>query len=100
LGTRSNREQFAAARERVEGLQYNETARAFWLDREGAEKSDGVVIVAAGTSDLPVAEEAAVTLEVMGHRAKRITDVGVAGLHRLLARVGELRAANVREYRV
>jgi NCAIR mutase (PurE)-related protein len=51
-------------------------------------------VVAAGTSDLPVADEAAITLEMMGHEAKRITDVGVAGLHRLLARVEELRAAN------
>jgi pyridinium-3,5-biscarboxylic acid mononucleotide synthase len=95
LGTRASLEQFEAARKRVPELHFNEIARAFWMDRDTAPKAEGVVIVAAGTSDLPVAEEAAVTLEVMGHRAKRITDVGVAGLHRLLARVGELQEANV-----
>jgi NCAIR mutase (PurE)-related protein len=54
-----------------------------------------VAVVCAGTSDLPVAEEASVTLEVFGNRVDRITDVGVAGIHRLLAVRDELEAANV-----
>ena len=54
-----------------------------------------IAILSAGTSDLPVAEEAAVTAEAMGNRVQRIHDVGVAGLHRLLARAEDFRAANV-----
>ena len=49
----------------------------------------------AGTSDLPVAEEAAVTAEIMGNRVERVCDVGVAGVHRLLNRIETLRSANV-----
>lgn len=58
-------------------------------------QSAPVVVVSAGTSDLPVAEEAAQTLEFAGARVNRINDVGVAGLHRVLARIDELRAASV-----
>ncbi len=96
LGTRASREQYAAAQRRVPELEYDETARAIWLDREPQRaRKSGVVLVAAGTSDLPVAEEAALTLDLMGHAARRIYDVGVAGLHRLLGHVEELRQANV-----
>jgi pyridinium-3,5-biscarboxylic acid mononucleotide synthase len=84
LGTRASREQYEAARQRVPGLLYHELGRVLWLDPEPNRKHDGVAVVAAGTSDLPVAEEAAITLEVLGHRPQRIYDVGVAGLHRLL----------------
>lgn len=59
-------------------------------------KCPGVIaVLCAGTSDLPVAEEAAVTAEIMGNRVERIIDVGVAGLHRLLARLDSLQNANV-----
>jgi NCAIR mutase (PurE)-related protein len=58
-------------------------------------QSATVAVVCAGTSDVPVAEEAAQTLEFAGARVKRITDVGVAGLHRLLARLDDLRAASL-----
>src|SRR5262249_22075730 len=51
--------------------------------------------VCAGTSDLPVAEEAAVTAEIMGNRVERVNDVGVAGVHRLFNRLDEIRSANV-----
>ena len=53
------------------------------------------MVVCAGTSDIPVAEEAAVTAEVMGANVARLWDVGVAGIHRLLAKLDEIRAANV-----
>lgn len=96
LGTRATREQFEAALEQTPDLQYNATARCLVLDREpNRARKDGIVIVCAGTSDLPVAEEAAVTLDVLGHRATRITDVGVAGLHRLLAHLDDLQNAGV-----
>lgn len=96
LGTRATRGQFDAAASVTTDLCYHETARCVVLDREpDRPRLDGVLVVCAGTSDLPVAEEAAVTLDVLGHRATRITDVGVAGLHRLLAHLDELQSANV-----
>jgi len=71
-------------------------ARALWLDREPERpRAPGVVLAAAGTSDLPVAEEAALTLDLMGHGVERVYDVGVAGLHRLLPYLPQLQAARV-----
>lgn len=98
LGTRASLEHYAAAHARVEGLRYDETARILWLDRtppNPAPRASGIVVIAAGTSDLPVAEEAAITLEVMGHKPQRIRDVGVAGLQRLLNHLPTLLKARV-----
>ena len=96
LGTRARLEQFEAARARVPDLHFDEPARTIWLDREpGRPRRDGVIIVVAGTSDLPVAREAAITLELMGHAAPVISDVGVAGVHRLLPHLPALQQANV-----
>ena len=77
----------------VKGLQYDALARVIYLDKSTAAKRDGVVVIAAGTSDLPVAEEAAITLEVMGHSPVRLRDIGVAGLHRLLHHLPTLHQA-------
>lgn len=96
LGTRATLEQFQAAQARVPELRYHEAARALWLEREPDRPlKAGVMIVAAGTSDLPVAEEAALTLRLMGHQPQVVADVGVAGLHRLLPHVPALQAAHV-----
>ncbi len=96
LGTRATQEHFEAARQRVHGLKYDSTARAIWLDTEpDRARKDGVVLLAAGTSDLPVAEEAALTLDLMGHAIIKVYDVGVAGLQRLLHHLPLLRGANV-----
>jgi NCAIR mutase (PurE)-related protein len=96
LGTRASLEQFEAARKVVPDLCYHALARCLWLDRRPEEpRKPGVVVVAAGTSDLPVVEEAILTLELMGHAAHRIVDVGVAGLHRLLPHISTLQRANV-----
>lgn len=96
LGTRAARDQFEAARALTPDLCYDEVARAIWLDRQpDRPRTAGVVIAAAGTSDLPVAEEAALTLDLMGHAAERIYDVGVSGLHRLLPHLSTLQAAKV-----
>jgi NCAIR mutase (PurE)-related protein len=95
LGTRATREHFDAASALVPDLQYHELARAIWIDREPRERRTGIAIVAAGTADLPVAEEAALTAELMGHEPARIYDVGVAGLHRLLAELPAIQAARV-----
>ena len=79
-----------------DAFEYFPTAR---IGRIGpARKPDGrgrIAVVCAGTSDLPVAEEAAITAETLGNEVSRMADVGVAGLHRLLARVEELRSARV-----
>lgn len=96
LGTRAGREHYDAARAVVPELQYHELARAIWLDREPErDKKGGITLIAAGTSDLPVAEEAAITADLMGHAVQRVYDVGVAGLHRLLPHLPALQHANV-----
>ncbi len=96
LGTRATVEQFQTAQKRVPDLRYHQAARALWLERDADRPlKPGVMIVAAGTSDLPVAEEAALTLRLMGHEPRLVADVGVAGLHRLLPHVPALQAAHV-----
>lgn len=88
LGTHATPAHYEAAKSELPELQYHELARAIWLDREPDRKQHpGVVLIAAGTGDLPVAEEAALALTLMGHAPRRINDVGVAGLHRLLPHV-------------
>ncbi len=75
---------------------YHEDARCVVIEKKKTKPRAGTIaILSAGTSDLPVAEEAAVTVEAMGNRVRRIHDVGVAGLHRLLAHTEDFREANV-----
>ena len=96
LLTRLEPQRFAALQQRLPRLRYADTARIAWLARRQPAARRGCVVVATGgTADLPVAEEASVTLELMGHRVERLYDVGVAGLHRLLARRAVLRRARV-----
>jgi hypothetical protein len=77
-------------------VQYNEPGRVAFLHRDRRVRGRGTVaVVAAGTCDIPVAEEAACTAEVMGNRVARLYDVGVAGLHRLMQRRDLLEAAEV-----
>ena len=76
--------------------QWHARARCLTVELTPWPKSEGVVgVICAGTSDLPVAEEAAVTLEIFGNRVERISDVGVAGVHRLLAVRDQLEAYSV-----
>lgn len=71
-------------------------ARCITVERPALPKLNGTIaVVCAGTSDLPVAEEASVTLEVFGNHVDRVVDIGVAGIHRLLAARDQLEAANV-----
>ncbi|MDR3569970.1 MAG: nickel pincer cofactor biosynthesis protein LarB [Syntrophobacteraceae bacterium] len=95
LATRAGREVFEAVREVSESCEYFEAARIVVIRPEPVEKVGNIVVVSAGTSDIPVAEEAAVTAEVMGNQVKRIYDVGVAGIHRLLNVCDDLFEANV-----
>ena len=75
---------------------HHEAARCATVEKSPLPKRPGTIgIICAGTSDVPVAEEAAVTAEIMGNQVERIYDVGVAGLHRLLAKSENLRRANV-----
>lgn len=76
-------------------LKYNDAGRIIYLKRGGLKNKKTVLILTAGTSDIPVAEEARVTLEVMGNRVNAIYDVGVAGIHRLLDKLPEISKANV-----
>ena len=99
LGTRATPEQAGALVKRFPQLEWNALGRTVVLrgaSAQAAVQSAGtVLVICAGTSDLPVAEEAAVTASVMGCRVERLTDVGVAGLHRLLSAGELLRAADV-----
>ncbi|MGI6722369.1 MAG: nickel pincer cofactor biosynthesis protein LarB [Anaerovoracaceae bacterium] len=96
IGTRADEEDYAAVKEKLPQARYYEQARIIALvNKEKKEFEGTVAVLTAGTADIPVAEEAAVTCELMGHQVDRIYDVGVAGLHRLLSKVDRVRAASV-----
>ena len=97
LGTRASRELYDLVREDLPDVVYHEEARLLVLERSPLPKDEThvVAVVAAGTSDFPVAEEAALTTELMGNRVTRVYDVGVAGIHRLLGKLASSRVANV-----
>ena len=95
LVTRATAEVFEAVRAKVPGVEYHELARAITLRRDLPRGHGTIAIASAGTSDLPVAEEAAVTAEIMGNDVMRIYDVGVAGIHRVLAERERLETARV-----
>ena len=96
LVTRVTPEHARAVRRRFRRAVYHEVARCLLLERAPLAKRPGFIgVLCAGTSDLPVAEEAAVTADFMGNRVERLFDVGVAGLHRLLGRMDLLQRAHV-----
>jgi len=86
LATRASKEQFSAVKKIVRAAKYDRQARAIILRRDKKLYGKGLIsVISAGTSDIPVAEEAVVTAELMGNEVERVYDVGVAGIHRLLA---------------
>ncbi len=96
LATRATRAVFDAVKDAEPRAEFHETARAITLQQSEPPAGKGVVaVVCAGTSDLPVAEEAAVTARLMGNAVELIADVGVAGIHRLLAQKTTLTGARV-----
>jgi NCAIR mutase (PurE)-related protein len=99
LGTRCGEAHAAAVRRAIPRAVWTPVARTVHLRPDGTPEAGPeagtVLVVSAGTSDLPVAEEAAVVAEVFGHRVERLVDVGVAGIHRLLASGDRLREADV-----
>ena len=96
LVTRITPEHARALRKKFRSAVHHELARCVTIDRKPMPKRPGTIaVVCAGTSDLPVAEEVAVTAEIMGNRVERVNDVGVAGVHRLFNRLETLQRANV-----
>jgi pyridinium-3,5-biscarboxylic acid mononucleotide synthase len=96
LVTRTDPQAFDAVRGEVPEARYHDLARCITLDRADTPRGRGTILVAAaGTADLPVAEEAGITAESMGNTVDRLYDVGVAGLHRLLREHARLDAARV-----
>lgn len=96
LATRADEKQFGAVKKRVPKAQYRALARAIVLQRDGKKYGKGTIaVVSAGTSDIPVAEEAVATAEIMGNDVQHLYDVGVAGIHRLLANRDTLTQARV-----
>lgn len=96
LATRASREVFDAVAAHISAADYFESARIIQIGANGAEPTPTtVLVVCAGTADVPVAEEAAVTAAALGSRVEKLYDVGVAGVHRLLAARERLNAANV-----
>lgn len=96
LITRITEDHVRVLNKKIRHAVYHEAARCITIERKPRRKYSGTIaVLCAGTSDLPVAEEAAVTAEVMGNNVERIYDVGVAGLHRVLRRLDDLQRAHV-----
>jgi NCAIR mutase (PurE)-related protein len=95
LVTRCEPEAFEALHRVVPDAQYHEAARCATVERLPNRNLPGIEVICAGTSDLPVAEEAAVTARLMGHAVEVTSDVGVAGIHRLFDHLPKIRAAKV-----
>ena len=94
LGTRATKEQFKIVKSVIPGVEYDELSRIIKKVRSKREEIGLIAICTGGTSDIPVAEEAAQTAEFFGSKVIRIYDVGVAGIHRLLSKMDEINEAN------
>lgn len=96
LVTRASAEQYARVKEAIPEAEFNEVARTIVVRKDHTIRGKGtVMVISAGTSDIPVAEEALVTLSMMGNNVEKLYDVGVSGLHRLLDRRDRLATARV-----
>jgi len=96
MATRATREMFDAVHAVIPGAIYHEMARAIVYQEKKPKTSEKyIAVVSAGTSDMPVSEEAAITAEFLGARVERIYDVGVAGIHRLFHRLELIKGASV-----
>jgi hypothetical protein len=96
LGTRATKEAYTAVRAIFPDAVYHDLARTIVVSRgEQPVKKGNILVMTAGTTDIPVAEEAAITAEIMGNEVRRTYDVGVAGIHRLLDKLDMIRWAHV-----
>ena len=95
FGTRADAHQYEIVRAVLPDISYDPVSRILKLEKKDKEHIGLVAVCTGGTADIPVAEEAAVTAEIMGNNVKRIYDVGVAGIHRLFSRLDDIRSADV-----
>lgn len=95
LATRADKAVFDSVREFIPDARYNELARTITICRESIDPVGHILVISAGTADLPVAEEAIETASIMGNYVERLYDVGVAGLHRLLGNLDRINKAKV-----
>lgn len=96
LATRIGESTYRKVKKVLPEVEYNAAGRAIFLKRRPAAAGKGrIAVLTAGTSDIPVAEEACVTADMLGNEVVRVYDVGVAGLHRLLGEVDRIKAARV-----
>ncbi len=96
IGTRANIEMYEAVKSIAQNATYYNVARIISVQKKKPETSKNLIaIITAGTSDIPVAEEAAVTAELLGNNVLRIYDAGVAGIHRLVDKLPEIRSCRV-----
>jgi NCAIR mutase (PurE)-related protein len=96
IGTRANQEMFEAVKSIIPSAVYYPMARIISVQKKKSETPESsIAIITAGTSDMPVAEEAAITAELLGNKVLRIYDAGVAGIHRLVDKLPEIRNCRV-----
>lgn len=95
LATRATHEVYAAVADKIPAAKYFELARMIQVGENETETLQTILVVSAGTADVPCAEEAGVTARALGSRVEKLYDVGIAGIHRLLAAREKLDAANV-----
>lgn len=96
LATRVSKEKYDYLKQAFPHFKYDELSQMFWYQEIPTTMNKGMIaVVCAGTSDLPVANEAAITARFLGNEVIQINDVGVAGLHRLLHRIDEIKKASV-----
>lgn len=95
LLTKLDKPTFTYLKKSIPGLKYNLLAKLGYFAKKKVYKKGLVAVICAGTADIPVAEEAAVTLEAMGNRSIKFYDVGVAGVHRLMHHIEKIKKANV-----
>lgn len=96
LGTRSSEEAFLAVKEICPSAEYDKMSKTIRIKNKKIELTDSyIAVITAGTSDMPVSEEAAITAEFFGNRVERVYDVGVAGIHRLFDRIDVIKGARV-----
>lgn len=97
LVTRTKKEVFELLKIEIPGIVFNDAAGIIYtpLKKHGTELKEGITVICAGTTDIPVAEEAAITAHLIGNNVKKIFDVGIAGIHRLLSHKNELQNSKV-----
>lgn len=94
FGTRASKEQYELIKSRYPKVEYDPISRIIKMERPDKVRKGRIAVCTAGTADIPVAEEAAQTAEYFGNNVDRIYDVGVAGIHRLLAHTEQIQEAN------